>query len=114
MRQSTTTTRQTKACKIERTLYLDRTDALRATVTETKVLQTKTTSSSRMYRIHRISCQFGVAAASVVNVATGDEYNVLLDGRHSTCDCPGHTYNPNGRPCTHLEIVAEAQRRKLL
>jgi len=109
-----TTTRNTKSCKIERTLYLDRTDALRATVTENKVLQTKTTSSSRMYRIHRISCAFGVAAATVVNVTSGECYDVLLDGRNSTCTCPGHIYSKTGKPCVHLEICGEAQRRKLL
>ena len=67
-----------------------------------------------MYRIHRISCAFGVAAATVVNVTSGEEYQVLLDGRHSTCDCPGHIYSKSGKPCVHLEICGEAQKRNLL
>ena len=109
-----TQTRQTKAASIERVIHVERTDALRATVTETKVLKTKTTSSSRMYRISRISTAFGVAAATVTNLTSGECYDVLLDGHRSTCTCPGHSYGPNNKPCVHLEVCSEALKRNLL
>ena len=54
-----TATRNTKACQIERNIHAERTDALRVTITETKLLKTKTTSTSAAYRLQRIESQLG-------------------------------------------------------
>src|SRR6516162_965855 len=96
----TTTQRTTKACPIERTIHVERTDALRATVTETRPLKTKTTSSSRTYRLQRFAADFGTAA-EVANTTTGECYRTNVDGWRYECDCPAGAYS--SKPCVHVE-----------
>ena len=106
-------TRQTRQCSIERTIHVERTDALRATVTETKVLKTKTTSTSTAYRLRRFDSEIGGVGVEVVKLdGSGEIYDVLLDGLRSTCTCPGGVYGT--KACRHVEAAMEAQKRNLL
>jgi hypothetical protein len=108
-----TATRQTKAGQIERNIHVERTDALRVTITETKLLKTKTTSSSMAYRLERIDSHIGGVGVEVVKLeGSGEVYHVLLGRHETTCTCPGGVYGKT--PCRHALACQEAQRRNLL
>jgi hypothetical protein len=79
-------TRQTRQGEIERTIHVERTDALRATITETRQLKTKTTSTSTAYRLRRFDSEIGGIGVEVVKLdGSGEVFDVLLDGNLSTC-----------------------------
>ena len=108
-----TATRSTKACTIERNIHVERTDALRVTITETKQLKTKTTSSSTAYRLQRIDSQIGGVGVEVIKLdGSAEVYHVLLGRHETTCTCPGGVYGKT--PCRHQVACHEAQRRNLL
>jgi hypothetical protein len=62
------------------------------------------------YRVTPIRNQFGKAAFHLEKADQGagvpEQYDVLLDGQLSTCDCAGFTYHgmkaANGRGCKHI------------
>src|SRR5262249_49192537 len=108
-----TATRNTKACEIERTIHVERSDALRVTITETKILKTKTTSSSTSYRLRRIDSEIGSVGVEVIKLdGSGEVYHVLLGRHETTCTCPGGVYGKV--PCRHALACQEAQRRNLI
>ena len=108
-------TRQTRQCPIERTIHVERTDALRATVTETKVLKTKTTSTSTAYRLRRFDSEIGGVGVEVVKLdGSGEVFDVLLDDSLSTCTCPHGCYRGHVKTCRHIEAAMAAQKRGLL
>jgi hypothetical protein len=110
-------TRQTRQCEIERTIHVERTDALRATITETRQLKTKTTSTSTAYRLRRFDSEIGGVGVEVVKLdGSGEVYDCLLHGLHGhECSCPHGTYRANsGVLCRHVLAALEAQKRGLL
>jgi hypothetical protein len=66
------------------------------------------------YRLESISSDFGTAfRLSKAECGNGPEesYDVLLDGRHSSCTCKGHTLHGH---CKHVEsLLALAQTGKI-
>src|SRR5262249_36104424 len=88
--------RTTKAGQIERMIHVALwNNILRATITETKQLKTKTTSTSTTYILRPVPSQMGGVGVLVEKLGTdGEVYNVLLcaPGLGHTCDCPHGTY----------------------
>jgi hypothetical protein len=54
------------------------------------------------YAIRRLAVDFGVAGFELVKLGTNIVYQVLLDGRHSLCDCIGHARHGH---CKHVEAL---------
>src|SRR5262245_35331908 len=84
MSQSTTTTRQTKACKIDRTIEvsLDHEPwgpTCYATVLETRHLKTKTHRACDCYRLERVRCDIGGIAVLVTKQDGGTNHVHLCD-----------------------------------
>jgi hypothetical protein len=54
------------------------------------------------YAIRRLAVDFGIAGFELVKAGTNVVYQVLLDGRHSVCDCIGHARHGH---CKHVEAL---------
>jgi hypothetical protein len=112
-----TATRETRACKIERRIHVERTNiGVRCTITEEKQLRTKTTTSTTTYLLRRIESQLGGVGIEIEKLGTdGELYHVLLAGRHGhECDCAHGTYSKSGKPCRHIAAAIEARRMGLI
>jgi hypothetical protein len=60
------------------------------------------------YLLRPVASQLGGAGFVLVKVTDSAErptYSVNLDGARSTCDCPGHTFHRQGKPCKHIEAL---------
>jgi hypothetical protein len=110
--------RTTKAGQIERTIHVAMwSNTIHATITETKQLKTKTTSTSTTYILRPIPSQMGGVGVEVEKLdESGEVYNVLLNapGLGHSCDCPHGTYRGHVKPCRHIEACLEALKRGLL
>jgi len=101
------TTRNTKSCKIDRTidLTLDREPwgaTLYATVVEDKQLKTKTRREVDVYILEAIQCDIG-GIAFLVTKQDGTQHHVHLDATiGDSCSCEAGTYKGT---CRHLDIV---------
>ena len=112
-----TTTRNTRACPIERRIHVARVNiGIRATITEEKQLKTKTTASSTTYLLRPLASQLGGSGVEVEKLGTdGEVYHALLSGPHGhECDCPHGTYSRSDKPCRHLEAALEARKMGLI
>jgi hypothetical protein len=112
-----TTTRSTKAGPIERRIHIARVNiGIRVTITDERQLKTKTTSSTTTYLLRRIDSQLGGTGVEVEKLGTdGEVYHTLLAGPHGhECTCAHATYNPDGKPCRHIEAALEAQKQGLI
>jgi hypothetical protein len=112
----TSTTRQTKACPIERTLHVSIwNNVIRATITEVRQLKTKTTTTTTTYLLRRLDSQPG--GVEVEKLGTdGEVYHALLNGPYGhECSCPHGTYRSNsGVACRHLEAALQAHKQGLI
>jgi hypothetical protein len=97
-----TQTRTTKAGIIEREIKLSQasTGAFLATVSETAGKKT----TCRLYWLRRQESQIG-GTAFMCEKPDGQIYDVLLDGRDSSCTCNWNTYRPTARPCIHMTLA---------
>ena len=72
------------------------------------------------YLVHRLASEIGGLAfrlekiqveqaddAMVLSIA--DAYDVLLNGRESTCDCKWGTYGGHKKPCRHIAGLLKLQ-----
>jgi hypothetical protein len=63
---------------------------------------------TQAYGLTRLETDFGVAGFHLGKADKGDghaeEYDVLLDGRDSSCSCPDHIYRH--RQCKHMAAIA--------
>ncbi|HEY7157276.1 MAG TPA: hypothetical protein VH575_25205 [Gemmataceae bacterium] len=114
-----TTTRQTKAARIDRTISLSTDDAFGPTVIgivfEKRHLKTKCNCTSDAYILERIKCDIGGLAVLVrkMNGAAAEgQHHVHLDAIiGDSCTCEAGTYKG---ACRHLEMCREANRRGLV
>ncbi|HZY88620.1 MAG TPA: hypothetical protein VFE78_27605 [Gemmataceae bacterium] len=75
------------------------------------VLEILSRAKPKFYVLTALASDFGSAyrlnkAAGAQVAASGESYDVLLDGVRSSCTCPGHTYT-NG--CLHLSALLALQ-----
>jgi hypothetical protein len=108
----TTTTRQTKACKITRHLNLGEAvnGLIAAGVTEVHHRTGEPKIVVDNYFLRRQPSDFGVAFQ--VEKFGGETYDVLLNapgGGHS-CDCKWGCYGGHKKPCRHIELALQAVR----
>lgn len=112
----TTSTRTTKAGQIYRLLSLG--DAvnglLAASVCETKIGKKANTTTCDTYYIRRIRSEIGGVAFEIEKTGDAEVRHVLLNapGGGHTCDCKWGTYQPNGKPCRHVEMCLQALRER--
>jgi hypothetical protein len=112
-----TATRTTKACDIERTIHVSIWNhIIRAFITETKQLKTKTTAATTTYILRPRESQLGGALVEVEKLGTdGEVYHALLSGPHGhECSCPHGTYSKSGKNCRHVEAALEAKKLGLI
>ena len=104
----TTVSRNTKQCKIDRTidLALDNEPwgpTLYATVVEDKQLKTKTRREVDVYILEAIKCDIG-GRAFLVTKQDGSKNHVHIDQLiGDSCTCAGNTLG--NYVCRHIEIV---------
>src|SRR5262249_37619379 len=107
MSQSITTTRQTKAGSIDRTINISADHepwgrTVYATVLEAKQLKTKSNRTCDCYRLERIRCDIG-GLAVLVTKQDGTQHHVHLDATiGDSCSCEAGTYRG---ACRHLDVV---------
>jgi hypothetical protein len=78
---------------------------------EGKLLRIVNGDTLTYYRVTPLPSQFGTAFR-LQKVVTGNEtYDVLLDGRESSCTCKGNTYR--GR-CKHVDGLTILRQRGLI
>jgi hypothetical protein len=79
-------------------------------------------SKEDVYAVQRLSADFGVAYHIVkgeleeqedntLKLKNAAEYDVLLNGRESSCTCPGHTYRGH---CKHVDGLTTLRQRNLI
>ena len=65
-------------------------------------------TTSKWYRLTRIESDFGTAFRLTPTMgdvlASGTEYEMILDGAETTCTCPGHSYTGG---CKHASALLE-------
>jgi hypothetical protein len=75
-----------------------------------------------VYAIRPIPADFGVAFRLIkgelveepdntLRLRDAAEYDVLLNGRESSCTCPGHTYHGH---CKHVDGLTTLRQRNLI
>ena len=116
MRQSTTTTRQTKACKIDRTIEvtLDHEPwgpTCYATVLEVRHQKTKCHHACDSYILERVRCDIGGIAVLVTKQDGGTNHCHLDDIIGESCTCESGVYTGK---CRHLVMVKLALQLDLL
>ena len=122
MNQSTTTTRQTKAAAIRRTITVtaDREPwgvTVYATMYEQHQGPRGAKNISDVYILSRIAgTAFGLGVHVEKQLGEAGSYDVLLNapGGGHTCNCPHGTYRGHVKPCRHIEAALQAVRERLL
>lgn len=105
-----TTTRQTKACAIDREITIDTIlgsdweDVVRAVVFESRHLKTTVRNSYDSYELRRIPSEMGGVAVEVrKRMEIGVAYHVHLSrDLGDSCTCEGGKYRGS---CRHMEAV---------
>jgi hypothetical protein len=79
------------------------------TIGTSTVLWITDKSKTTAYRVESIASHLGGRAFQLSKADCGDgepaTYSVLLDGAHSTCDCPWGTYGANKKACRHVAAL---------
>jgi hypothetical protein len=87
------------------------------------VIEITVDNKEDVYAVRRIASDFGTAyhvikgelvedeEAQTLRLRNAAEYDVLLNGRESSCTCKGHTYSGH---CKHVDGLTTLRQRNLI
>lgn len=105
-----TTTRQTKAATIERSINLEicKDGSVFGTVLEIANRKRTAQAETKSYFLRKMDADFGDLAMEVERVdGDGEVYHVHQERGVMSCSCPAGTYRGK---CRHLDLLLEAKR----